>query len=612
MDDAFEIPRAIPEPPGPPSTETCVVNLERWCRACGEAMNSGESFVSVFSDEGSVRVVGSHEFPADEDEDEDDEYVSDLRGIRRPFFNWDPFAVPDEPSHESATIHTECFNLFRRNCPDNQAAPRLLLAAVWRSPWEGAPKFLLTTKPDVTSLIRLAAISCNIPPLELMPAELKRLVWEELITQPCAITRYHSVISLAADSTRQPLDQQISMPIAKVAHWERGQGPASEEDVLPPVIRITIDYQGISRIERLGQKPTALSQQSGTELYIVESQETLELVEVQFQSGLARLRHLGDKEATYLLPWDTPSPPAVEHLLSPTAGRPHHASVTQFSTIDVSKITGITFFMNWAGPFNPPPRPAGPQFFIHAHTPKEPCAKPTFNKLLYPQDWAGVWYYVPFPHNDRLTCFGIQHKSATNLKVLFRFEKAGDVTVGVQNDQFPNPVDTVWPVGDQLQLICGLSKSGSVITLDAHPKRSDTIDQPFRLPLRNRLLPYSHGGCLSWARLEHVARLRLFTDEDAGICRGLLLEYENGGQRSVGECRVGVDVERAYVKPVCLCIGRKSGYPRWSIKVRVDGEPEHIHTERNWQCYEMRGTLVSWQKRGYATLKVFDDDDELA
>lgn len=238
--------------------------------------------VFLDDDDGDVRVVGSQEYPAREDEDEDD--GSDMRAIRRPFFNWDPFGRLVKPTNnESATLHTECFNLFRRNCPDDKVAPRLLLAGRWRSPWEGAPKFILTVKSDVTSLIRLAAIACNLPQLEMMPMELKRLVFEELITQPCALTRYYSVVSLATDSCRQPLDEHFTMPIAKVAHWERGQGPPSAEEVLPPVIRIIIDSQGISRIERLAKRPEALSQPSDTELYIVESQEALKHVQVRFQ-----------------------------------------------------------------------------------------------------------------------------------------------------------------------------------------------------------------------------------------------------------------------------------------------------------------------------------------
>ncbi|PNP59335.1 hypothetical protein THARTR1_00825 [Trichoderma harzianum] len=556
---------------------------------------------TVFLDAGSVRVDGSPEFPPSAEDYEYDGTA--LKVVIKPFFNWDSYGRPRKINHGGATIHPECFNLFRRNCPDAQAGPRLLLAGRWRSPWEGAPKFILSVKCDVTGLTRLAAIVCNMPQLELMPTELKRLVWEELATQPCALTRYYSVVSLATDACRQPLDGQTSMPIAKVAHWERGQGPASEEDVLPPVIRIIIDCQGISRIERLAKRPEAYSQPSDAELYIVESQETLKHVEVQFQSGLARLRHLGGGRAIHLLPWDTPSPPVVKHLLSPT-------SVAQFSTIEVSKITGITFFLTWEN-HQVSRRPDGPQYFMHAHTLEEPCARSTYDKILHPQGWAGIWHYVPFPDTDRLTCLGVEFESETTLKVLFRFEKAGDVMVGIHYNQYPGRMQMLWPASDRLRLICGLSRVGSVITLDAHGKGTHAPGRTFGLPFSQSVVPFAHGGCMSWAPLSNVARLRLFTDKASGICQGLLLEYEDGGQRSLGECRVGIDVEQAYVRPTCLCIGRQSGYSLWRMEVRVDGQGGHEHPDLSWKCYQMRGKLVSWQKRGFSTLKVLDEDDDV-
>lgn len=191
--------------------------------------------------------------------------------------------MQDNQSLENATIHTDCFNLFRQSCKDDYAVHRLLLAAVWRSPWEGAPKFELAAAPDVAGLIRLAAKAGNLPQLESMPMELKCMVWQELSAQPSTITRFQSVISLAANSSRQDFCQEASISISRVASWERGEGPANEEEDLPPVVRITIDCQGVKRIERLAQKPDLISQQSDTELYIVENQEILADVEVQFQ-----------------------------------------------------------------------------------------------------------------------------------------------------------------------------------------------------------------------------------------------------------------------------------------------------------------------------------------
>ncbi|KAL7944595.1 hypothetical protein V8C42DRAFT_325295 [Trichoderma barbatum] len=587
----------------PPDTDPHVVYLEQWCRACGEAFSSGDPFVAVFSDGGAVRVFGSNEYPGGEDD------PSLSRGrIGRSFFNWDPFMPYDRdesPDHDSATIHTGCFNLFQQNCTDGNEVRRLLLAAVWRSPWENAPKFKLTTNPDIAGLVQLAAKACNLPQLESMPTELKRLVCRELLTQPSIITRYQSVISLAADSSRQDFDEQASLPIGKVASWERGERPTSEEGDHLPVIRITIDCQGVKRIERLAQKPELLSQRSDTELYIVESQEALVDLKVQFQSGLARLKKLGDRGAIHLIPWDTSTPPAVEHLLSPTARSPRN-KVTQFSTIDVSKITGITFFMTWQTQTMMTTN-SGPVFFIHAHTPKTPSAKPTFDRLSA-QDWAGVWYYVPFPSNDRLTFFGVRHVHAIYLQVLFRFEKAGDCIVGFQSRRNPTSHDMVWPVDDQLLLVCGITESGNTVTLDAHPKRSGTIKPPFALPSNQHLPALDCPVFMSSAPLEHVVCLRLYTDEDVGICRGILLEYENGAQRTLGECRIGLDLERAYLRPVCIYIGQKWGLRRWTIKVRVDGQPEHKLEKREWKRHDMRGTLTCRYMYGCSGLKVVADE----
>ncbi|KAL7932360.1 hypothetical protein V8C35DRAFT_308166 [Trichoderma chlorosporum] len=599
--DQFELLRPIPEPPGPPDPKRHVVLLERWCRACGETFSSGESIVSVSEDDEAIRVVCPQQFPGDQDR-----RLSPRESRRRSFFNWDRFDVTYEEEPESATIHTDCFNLFRRSCTDEQAIHRLLLAAVWRSPWAGAAKFEVATTYDVTGLIQLAAKACDMPRLETMPTELKGLVWQELITQPSTVTRYHSVMSLAADSSRQDFNQQATVPIGNVGPWERGQAPANEEQDLAPFIRITIDSQGLKRIERLAQRPELISQASDTELYIVENQADLESIKVQFQSGLARLKWVRYHDLDPV-PWDTPTPPDVDHLITTVhSNRPPSTRVAQFSTIDVSKITGITFFMTWEA--------QEPEFFIHAHTRNAPSARSTYDRLSA-QDWSGVWYYIPFPSRDRLTSFGVRYTLEPYpavLQLLFHFEKAGDFAVGLPSPRNLQYDEKVWLVGDQLQLVCGLSQSGRAVTLDAHPKGLDA-EFPTPAPPIGQQMPEVGGvAFVSWAPLEHVACVRTFTDEDAGICRGYLLEYENGAQRSLGECRVGIDVERAYVKPICLCINKSFNLRRWRLKVRVDGQWEHGHTEEGWSCHEMRGTLISWCMRGYHELRVVVDDDESA
>ncbi|UKZ46823.1 hypothetical protein TrVGV298_001033 [Trichoderma virens] len=563
-----------PQPPDP-NKEVRICCLEGWCRACGEDLSGGEMcvFVSEVAP-GRITVRGPSDYPTDD-------MMPSTRGNMRRLSNWDPFGLDDEPNQESATLHSECYRIFRRNCPDADALRRLLLAAIWRSPWKWAPKFGLNTNTDAASLAQLAATACHLPQLVSMPTELKRMVGQELLTQPSVLIRYHSTMSLAADSSRRPYDEQASMSISKAASWERGQGPSGEIEDLPPIIRITIDCQGVKRIERFAQRPEWDFRQSDTELYIMESQEALANVQVQFQSGLARLNYLGDGEATCLLPWDTPTPPAQEDLLAVRGRSANSSKVVRFSTIDVSKITGITFFLNYKIRFLLA-QANRPNFWIHAHTPKAPSAISTF-EYLYHTNRSGIMYYVPFPSSDRLTFFGVRNvRFPAYFQVLLRFEKAGDYVVGFESPQFPDCDDTVWPADDQLQFICGQTLSG----------KTDAAQSAF----------------MSMAPLEHVVGIRLFAEVDSIISQGLLLEYENGAQRSLGECRVGIDTERAYANPVGFCIGRQPGDHCWMMEVRVDGQTEHKHGEGVWTCHEMRGNLICVIMREHSELYTDDAD----
>ena len=58
---------------------------------------------------------------------------------------------------------------------------------------------------------------------------------------------------------------------------------------------------------------------------------------------------------------------------------------------------------------------------------------------------------------------------------------------------------------------------------------------------------------ISSAPLDNVVCARIF-ENDEEECMGIILEYENGGMRSLGQCRLGVDFERRYYKPRYMCI----------------------------------------------------------
>lgn len=51
--------------------------------------------------------------------------------------------------------------------------------------------------------------------------------------------------------------------------------------------------------------------------------------------------------------------------------------------------------------------------------------------------------------------------------------------------------------------------------------------------------------------------MRAFVDAKRSICRGLLLTYDNGGMRALGECRLGVDDSWATTHPAAICFQEK-------------------------------------------------------
>ena len=51
-----------------------------------------------------------------------------------------------------------------------------------------------------------------------------------------------------------------------------------------------------------------------------------------------------------------------------------------------------------------------------------------------------------------------------------------------------------------------------------------------------------------------VLSARAFYDGDNGLCRGILLCYENGGERAVGQCRIHVDRSLSVLRPTRVCV----------------------------------------------------------
>lgn len=119
--------------------------------------------------------------------------------------------------------------------------------------------------------------------------------------------------------------------------------------------------------------------------------------------------------------------------------------------------------------------------------------------------------------------------------------------------------------------------------------------------------------------LNSATRIDIFNGKATGTFRGILLEYEDGVQRTSGQCRVGVDPIKRYSRPVLICQHNynvkgngRSVRPHHEVKcyIRTD---EHSHNPEpdDWQCSDCQkgDILVNWSNE-VAELIVLTPDSE--
>jgi hypothetical protein len=117
----------------------------------------------------------------------------------------------------------------------------------------------------------------------------------------------------------------------------------------------------------------------------------------------------------------------------------------------------------------------------------------------------------------------------------------------------------------------------------------------------------------SYAPLEGVRQVRVFYEDDGIHCAGMLFEYENGGQRALGQCRVHVARSRTYERPSSIAYAHTytvihvavAGLPTYHHRVRVhfDGLPEDVVLDEWWHV-AMEGTVDFWFKHDQVVMSV--------
>ena len=140
-----------------------------------------------------------------------------------------------------------------------------------------------------------------------------------------------------------------------------------------------------------------------------------------------------------------------------------------------------------------------------------------------------------------------------------------------------------------------------VSSLAAYPrggeKPSSALGETHPFDRPQSFIPF-HSANYSSASLEGVVRARTFLRQNDD-CRAIVLEYSNGSQRAMGDCRLGIDPVEIWNMPKCICVFKTthtlppSAAALQGVKIRFS-EREHQHAEPGWTCHAMRGNIEFW------------------
>ncbi|KAL2146820.1 hypothetical protein VTI28DRAFT_2301 [Corynascus sepedonium] len=143
----------------------------------------------------------------------------------------------------------------------------------------------------------------------------------------------------------------------------------------------------------------------------------------------------------------------------------------------------------------------------------------------------------------------------------------------------------------------------SVVTMyNGQGRLSGVFEKPWHSPPPS-MYPSWHR--YSHASLEHVCRVQVYyCSAIGGLCLGMLLQYENGGQRAVGQCRVHESLSRVFNRPsfmaYCNIPDSEGG-----VDILFDElPPPDDEFPDSWCYYAMAGTVECWADADTATISV--------
>ncbi|GAW23381.1 hypothetical protein ANO14919_129390 [Xylariales sp. No.14919] len=486
-------------------------------------------------------------------------------------------------SPEFVPLHWDCFEIFRTQSSIDwdDVLCRLWVAASWRTPWRGASPMCFPIDAARSSSLKALCSICKLPQLHRLPLELLQMV--QSYSEHALMWRGALAFDLAAHISNKTPSGLTTMPLKDIFFWEREKQLQVTSSQSLPLIRITVDSIGISKIERIS--PQAYKGECySSRVYVVEQEQAVFKCKVQFKDGFSRLELASSSPLSPPAIWNTPDPPDLQ--LCRAYERKSLSQYQRFFAVEVTSIRGITFFFS-----------SRQLYAIHIHRSGGLSALSSFQRLPPRRRRSVSWCYLPITNQDRILVLGVRTLPNQHINILVRMEKAGDLIIGQYMSSPAEDRCLGWHA--PITLVYGEPQEGQPVPYFGAYCQPPTRKFPKRLQAyKPKSFPISEETCFSMASLEGLQSVEVFYDQDGQHCRGMLLYYQNGGCRAVGQCRIHVDSSKQFLQPSQICFRTNSLRGNGHVvlyNVQVDWRADsHRHEEKGWACQPLDGILVFW------------------
>ncbi|KAL7958826.1 hypothetical protein V8C34DRAFT_313826 [Trichoderma compactum] len=437
---------------------------------------------------------------------------------------------------------------------------RLWLAATWRYAWRTmAPLKLLGsgfTNPPPNMIRKLCGFRKAFPP------EIARMIQSH--SPSSLVWRLCSTLEFMEELDSAKVHEAVTCSLSKT---------------VGPYVRLIMDYRGINSIERISEFSAnkAIHAPSHPHVFITEPAEAMKTIEVEFQLGMSRL-HI--PMPLNISIWSAPM--HIPDFLHLQRTERDAAPLSMFSSsrfvatnLHPRHCTGISLFMR------------GPNIIsIHGHSNEGLPSSETFDYLHLFHTWALIWVYIPLTAADKVNAIGVRSAALNSAPNFITLQmKSGQSIIGFSPSNAPIFEASYMTMEQHPTLIHNIPPKGRISSI-----RVNTTPEIINhgTPADEQPVP---GACFSSASLDNVSN----------VC--IMIEYNNGLRRALGQCRLGLDLVQRYSRPLNLSYAITTYKPLReyygelpkSVHITFDPQDDLYHDkELKWEHHKMRGQLCLW------------------